>query len=39
MLDVSDYENLLSGDSNQLVGAKNKTTFLDADTIREHGKV
>ncbi len=37
MLDVSDYENLLSGDSNQLVGAKNKTTFLDADTIREEG--
>jgi hypothetical protein len=37
MLDVSDYDSLLSGDSNQLVGAKNKTTFLDADTIREEG--
>ena len=37
MLDVSDYANILSGDANQLVGAKNKTTFLDADTIREEG--
>ena len=37
MLDVSDYANILSGDANQLVGAENKTTFLDADTIREEG--
>ena len=37
MLDVSDYANILSGDANQLIGAKNKTTFLDADTIREEG--
>ena len=37
MLDVSDYANILSDDANQLIGAKNKTTFLDADTIREEG--
>ena len=38
MLDVSDYANILSDDANQLIGAKNKTTFLDADTIREEVK-
>ena len=28
MLDVSDYANILSGDANQLVGAKNKNYIL-----------